>query len=409
MTFGACLLLSAANIGDLRTTLWAGAAELVVQGAFLGIQDVQRLLADPSPAARADTAAKVARAYANENEGGPALTAVEKELAQAIIAALARDAELQVRQALAEQLKDAPQLPRSVALRLARDAAAVATPLLQFSPVFSEVDLIELVQAVSPLHQSAIAGRARVSAALAETLVGHAAEPAVAVLMGNRGAQLSGALMERALDRFPDSRAVGEALARHPQLPPKFAARLIAQVSDAMRDAMIARYQIPPAMAADTMMQLRERSLLGLLGDGAEPPALAELVADLQKRGQLSATLLIRALAGGDLGFFEQGVAQVAGIPLNNARLLLHDPGKRGLVAIYQRCRLPQEYYRMVEAVLDLARGFDFVRGAVERAEFAEVVTAMMLSDFATLWDRQEQHWLSRRRSRAQVAQRLAA
>ncbi|WP_341910285.1 DUF2336 domain-containing protein [Ferrovibrio terrae] len=380
----------------------------MVQGAFLGIQDVQRLLADPSPAARADTAAKVARAYANENEGGPALTAVEKELAQAIIAALARDAELLVRQTLAEQLKDSPQLPRGVALKLARDAAAVATPLLQFSPVFSDADLIELVQAVSPLHQSAIAGRARVSAPLADALVTHGAEPAVAVLMTNRGATVSGPMMERALDRFPDSRALGEALARHPDMPPKFAARLIAQVSDAMRDAMIARYQIPPAMAADTMLQLRERSLLGLLGDGAEPPALADLVADLQKRGQLSDTLLLRALAGGDLAFFEQGVSLLTGVPLNNTRLLMHDPGKRGLAAIYQRSRLPQDHFKMVEAVIDLARGFDFVRGAVERAEFVEVVTAMMLADFAMLWDPQEQRWLTRRRSRAQAAQRMA-
>lgn len=379
------------------------------QGAFLGIQDVQRLLADPSPAARADTAAKVARAYANENDGGPALSATERELAQAIIAALARDAETMVRQALAEQLRDSPQLPRGVALRLARDVAEVATPLLQFSPVFSDTDLVELVQAVSPLHQTAIAGRSRVSATLAAALVTHAAEPAVAVLMGNRGAAVGSAMMERALERFPDSRALGEALARHPQLPPKFAARLIAQVSDAMREALIGRYQIPPAMAADTMMQLRERSLLGLLGDGAEPPALADLVADLQKRGQLTGTLLLRALAGGDLFFFEHGVAQLANIPLSNARLLLHDPGKRGLAAIYQRCRLPSDYYKMTEAVLDLARGFDFVRGAAERAEFVEMVTGMMLADYSILWDRKEQHWLVRRRSRAQVAQRFAA
>ncbi|MFN3401134.1 MAG: DUF2336 domain-containing protein [Ferrovibrio sp.] len=379
------------------------------QGAFLGIQDVQRLLADPSPAARADTAAKVARAYANENEGGPALSATERELAQAIIAALARDAEVVVRQALAEQLRDSPQLPRSVAMKLARDVANVAAPLLQFSPVFSDADLIELVQAVSPLHQSAIASRAKVSATVAAALVTHAAEPAVAVLINNRGAVLGSTMMERALDRFPDSRALGDALAGHPQLPPKFAARLIAQVSDALRDALISRYQIPPAMAADTMLQLRERSLLGLLGDGAEPPALADLVVDLQKRGQLSGTLLIRALAGGDLAFFEQGVAQMANVPLSNARLLIHDPGKRGLAAIYQRCRLPSEYYKMTEAVLDLARGFDFVRGAVERAEFVEMVIGMMLADYAILWDRQEQQWLTRRRSRAQVAQRLAA
>ena len=381
----------------------------MVQGAFLGIQDVQRLLADPSPAARADTAAKVARAYANENEGGPALSAVEKDLAQAIIAALARDAETLVRQALAEQLRDSPQLPRSLALRLARDVAAVATPLLQFSPVFTDADLIELVQAVSPLHQSAIAGRARVSAPLADALASHAAEPAVAVLMNNRGAAVSGAMMERALDRFPDSRALGDALAGHPGLPPKFAARLIAQVSDALRDALISRYQIPPAMAADTMIQLRERSLLGLLGDGAEPPALTDLIVDLHKRGQLTGTLLLRSLAGGDIAFFEQGVSLIAGVPLHNVRLLIHDPGKRGLQAIYQRCRLPQDHYKMVEAVIDLARGFDFLRGTVERAEFVEVATAMMLADFAMLWDHQEQRWLTRRRSRAQAAQRMAA
>lgn len=373
-------------------------------GAFLSIQDVERLLADPSPTARADTAAKVAQAYR-----GRALTAAERELAQAIIAALARDVEASVRQALAEQLRDSTELPRSLALRMARDIAAVAVPLLRHSPVFSDADLIELLQAVSPQHQSAIAGRASVSVDLADALIAHAAEPAVVVLMGNRGASVGPLQMGRALDRFPDSRGLGDALARHPNLPPKFAARLIAQVSDALREALIARYHIPPAMAADTMMQLRERTLLGLLGDGAQPPALADLVADLQKRGQLTGMLVLRALAGGDLAFFEQALAQLAGISLGNARLLIHDPGRRGLAAIYQRCRLPQDYFRMVEAVVDLARGFDFLRGAPERAEFVEMVTAMVLADFTALWDPQEQRWLTRRRSRAQAAQRMAA
>ncbi|MFN4309804.1 MAG: DUF2336 domain-containing protein [Ferrovibrio sp.] len=373
-------------------------------GAFLSIQDVERLLADPSPAARADTAAKVARAY-----GGRTLTATERQLAQAIIAALARDAEASVRQALAEHLRDSPELPHGMALRLARDIAAVATPLLRHSPVFSDADLIELLQAVSPQHQSAIAGRPAVSTDLADALIAYAAEPAVVVLMNNRGARIGPAQMDRALDRFPDSRGLGDALARHPNLPPKFAARLIAQISDTLREALIARYQIPPAMAADTMMQLRERTLLGLLGDGAEPPALADLVADLQKRGQLSGMLVLRALSGGDLAFFEQALAQLAGISLGNARLLIHDPGRRGLTAIYQRCRLPQDYFKMVEAVIELARGFDFMRGAAERAEFAEMVTAMVLADFTVLWDPQEQRWLARRRSRAQAAQRMAA
>lgn len=374
------------------------------QGAFLSIQDVERLLADPSPAARADTAVKVAQAY-----GDRTLTPTERQLARAIIAALARDAELRVRQLLAEHLKDNPDLPRDVALRLACDVAAVATPVLQFSPVFSDADLIEMLQAVSPQHQTAIAGRARVSAPLADALVNHAAEPAVACLLNNRGAAVNSMMMERAQERFCDSRAVGEALARHPRMPPKLAARLIAQVSDVMREALIIRYQIPPSMAADTMMQLRERALLGLLGEGAAPPGLADLIADLHRRNQLTTSLVLRAVAGGDLDFFEQALAQMANIPLRNAQLLIHDPGGRGLRALYQRCALPSEYFAMVAAVVEMARGFQHGVSAADRAFFVEAVIERILADFRSLWDSQEQRWLERRRSRAQAAQRMAA
>ncbi|HEX6958705.1 MAG TPA: DUF2336 domain-containing protein [Ferrovibrio sp.] len=372
--------------------------------AFLSIRDVERLLADPSPAARADTAVKVSQAY-----GGRSLTAAERELALAIITALSRDAELRVREALAEHIKDNPALPRPIALRLVRDVAAVAAPVLQHSPVFSDADLIELLQSVSPRHQVAIAGRRQVSAAVAAVLVDRGAEPAVAALLSNRGAAVSPAMMGRALDRFSDSRAVGEALARHPNLPPKFAARLIAQISEAMRETLIARYQIPPAMAGEMMLQLRERALLGLLGEGAAPPRLADLVADLQRRGQLGPTMILRALAGGDLAFFEQALAQLCRIPLRNAQMLIHDPGRRGLAAIYQRCGLPGEYLPMAEAIVEMARGFKLGVSAADRAFFVEAVTQRVLTDFAMLWDAQDRRWFERRRSRAQAAQRIAA
>src|SRR5690606_24345097 len=140
----------------------------------------------------------------------------------------------------------------------------VAAPVLRRSPVFSDDELADLLQSVSPQHQVAIAGRARISAGLADALVSRAAEPAVAVLMGNRGADVSAPMIDRALERFGDSRAVGEALAQRRDLPAKFVARLIAQVSDELREMLVERYRIPPGLAADMMMQMRERALLGL-------------------------------------------------------------------------------------------------------------------------------------------------
>src|SRR3546814_12244208 len=103
---------------------------------------------------------------------------------------------------------------------------------------------------------------------------------------------------------------------------------------------LVERYRIPPAQAAGMMMQVRERVLLGMLGEGAAPATLADLVADLQAQGQLDAGLLLRALAGGDLDFCEHALARMARIPLANSQRLNHDTGKHGRAALWQRCRL---------------------------------------------------------------------
>src|SRR3546814_13443548 len=72
--------------------------------------------------------------------------------------------------------------------------------------------------------------------------------------------------------------------------------------------------------------------------------SLADLVANLQAQGHLDAGLLLRALAGGDLDFVEHALARMARIPLANAQRLIHDPGKLGLAALWQRCRLPDSH-----------------------------------------------------------------
>ena len=43
----------------------------------------------------------------------------------------------------------------------------------------------------------------------------------------------------------------------------------------------------------------------------------------------------------GDIGFFETALAHLAGVPLTNARLLIHDAGRLGLKSVYDRAKLP--------------------------------------------------------------------
>ena len=107
----------------------------------LSRDDVERLLAAPSAEHRAETAAKVAADF-----GTRVLSASERKLAEDIFRRLARDAELSVREALAANLKENPDVPPDVARRLAADVDSVALPVLQFSAVLSEEDLIAIVR-----------------------------------------------------------------------------------------------------------------------------------------------------------------------------------------------------------------------------------------------------------------------
>ena len=56
-----------------------------------------------------------------------------------------KDAEVRVREALAQNLKENPDLPHDVALSLAQDVDQVALPILQFSDVLTDDDLIEII------------------------------------------------------------------------------------------------------------------------------------------------------------------------------------------------------------------------------------------------------------------------
>ena len=107
----------------------------------LSAEDVRRLSADPSPDARVETAAQVAQLL-----DLPGLSDGERTLAEEIVRIFVRDAEMRVRAALAEHLKASPRLPHELALALARDFAAVALPLLEFSVVLRAEDLVALVR-----------------------------------------------------------------------------------------------------------------------------------------------------------------------------------------------------------------------------------------------------------------------
>lgn len=375
----------------------------VTQSLDLSLADVERLLTEPSPSARAATAAKVARAFSAES-----LSPRERALANDIFFALARDAEVRVRRTLAEELKDHPELPRELALKLAHDVAEVAVPVLESALVLSDEDLVAIVGDGSTDHQAAIARRSAVSTDVARALVDQGNETVVSTLMGNEGAVLDESLMHKALDRFGQSPGVNARMAHRRRLPMAVAERLVTLVSETLRQHLVTHHELSPDLATDLVLQARERALIGMLADGGGPGGTQILVRTLKNNSRLTPTLIVRALCTGDVDFFECALSELAGIPVQNVHILIHDKARRGLGALWDKCRLPRDLMAVVKSAIDVIEETQYDGGPADRPRFVERVIERILTRYDARTAHEVRHddvdWLVGRLARAQAA-----
>src|SRR6185312_14087647 len=93
---------------------------------------------------------------------------------------------------LAEEIKTLDCIPRFIAGTLARDVESmVAAPILEYSPLLSDVDLLEVVAAAKAEEVlAAVARRRPLSEPVADAIVMSLDIPAVAALLANPDAQI---------------------------------------------------------------------------------------------------------------------------------------------------------------------------------------------------------------------------
>ena len=312
--------------------------------------DVARLLADPSPEARADMAAKVALEFRRGR-----LTGEERRIAEEIVRIMAQDAALRVRQALAEHLKESNSLPPDVARLLAADVEPVALPVLQYSTVLTDEDLLELVKGANSQRLTAIARRRTLSEPISDAVV-HADDPeAITALVGNEGARIAEPALKTVLARHGGKPEVGETLARRSKLPISILEGLVSAASDHLRDVLITRHDLPEHLASTLVFQARERATVGLVSPQSPASEALELAAHLRKAGRLTPSIVLRALCLGDLTMVEAAFATLARIPVHNARLMIHDAGPLGFKSLYDHVGMPKSLFRAFRIALDVA------------------------------------------------------
>ena len=337
--------------------------------------DIRTLVKGESADERAVAAHKICR----HMEKGD-LSPEDRAQAQEILRVMAADAAELVRRALAVTLRASPLVPHDVALKLARDVESVAFPILNFSPVFTDEDLIEIVRIGGPVRQLAIASRPMLSRPLTSTIVEHGVEDAVKTACANDNADFAERTLQTVVERFARSEAVLTAVAYRNALPLSVTEKLITMVTDKVREHLINHQALSPQTALQIALGARERATIDLVDQAGRTTDAKGFVRHLHAAKRLSASLLMRALANGHMSFFEWGMAELAGVPHHRTWLMIHDAGPLGLKAIYERAGLPARLFGAFRVGVDTFHAMEAEGGPDSAAVFQE----RMLERFLT-------------------------
>ena len=335
-------------------------------------EDIELLVKEPSVAMRVRIADKIATGYNtgefNENE---------TKLANEIFRLLLKDTQLKVRQLIAEQLKSNMQVPHDIIWSLAIDVTEVAVPVLQFSHVLSEDDLIAIAKVARELPKlKAIAKRTSISKELSHALIEKRDADLSRVIVANKSASISETSLAIVLEEFSRDGSILEELVIRGGLPFTVAEKLFAAVSDSLKKDMTAKYRMNKQTVADAATSARETAVLQFISPWMSQQDITALIDQMHKNKRLTDSVIIRSLCIGDLRFFEGAIAKRVGVPVSNARILLLDPGPLGFKVMYESAGLPESFFDAVRTMMQLAmaetqygtyRSTDFGARMVER------------------------------------------
>lgn len=285
--------------------------------------------------ARARIAARVGASLSE-----PQTPEADRRAAELLAYNLAHDAIEQVRHALSAAVRDAPHLPRDLALRIAHDVDAVACPFLEVADVFTDVEWQSLILTISRSAQIAVARRENMSDGLALALAELGDSVVGETLIENPAAPMGAAVCDVLLDRFTSEIWVIDKLADRDDLLGEIVVKLVTRVSAAAREKLSKTYDLvdftaPVAAAAEPdaiLNSVRSLSTTDLI-------AAAEA---LHTEKRLTPSLLLAATRDGQATFFEVGLSVVSGRSLTHVRSVLERADEKTVRALFTKTGVPE-------------------------------------------------------------------
>ncbi len=294
-------------------------------------QKVYDLARDSDPLARAELTSAVAGLL----EAHVHLSNREQELLSDVLIGLMRQAESDLRAALAERLSVLDDAPLRLVLNLANDDIDVARPVLEHSTVLSDLDLIYIVKARGAEHWQAIAARDNLSSQLVDVLADKYDEGTAIVLSANERAQMTWHALDVLTAMAAHNENIAKPLLMRPELPDNIVRRLYDHVGQDLRHYIRDYYGIfsgEVTTAIDEIML--EFTSAGQPELFMPNPRVIQAARQYSEKGKLTLHAMMQSLKRGQIASFIAMFSVYTGMPVEEMHDYMKQSSGKALAVI---------------------------------------------------------------------------
>jgi len=260
---------------------------------------------------------------------------------------LAQDRLPTVRALIAQQVKALPDVPHDLVMTLARDAEAiVSVPVLEFSPLLKEEDLVGLVTTgINSEALAAVARRENLTESVSHAIVETRDDLAVPALLANRTAEIGQNTMEAIVEAGDQHPSWHQALVQRDGMSKDLVVKIAAYASERLVEQLIDRNRDLDSGTADLLRQsVRNRMQdLEMAWDRNDPEVVRAEI--FNRDGKLNAGTLTLAAGRGEETFVIHALSIMTGFSDQSVRMALQGgDGPKAAVAIAWKTKLGMDF-----------------------------------------------------------------
>ena len=250
---------------------------------------------------------------------------------------LAQDQLPRIRQIIAEEIKSLDCVPRAIIKRLAKDVEKVSAPVLEFSPLLSDADLIDVITTAHASHaMKAIARRRPLSEEVSDVVAAAMDVPAIATLLENADARIRSQTLEKIADNAEEMVEWHRPLVLRNNLSQRAIRRIAGFVSASLIDKLACRNDLDEETRRQLSRAAQSR-LVQAEEDDKLSAASAKAMSEVERRyksGQLDDEFVEAAAEAGKRDVVMHSLALLAGVPDDTVRRILGAHSAKPVIAI---------------------------------------------------------------------------